>query len=43
MGEVNRLGRRGVLAAAVLLAVGVLILAAVAEPARAAFPGGNGT
>jgi Tol biopolymer transport system component len=42
MGEANRLGRSGVLAAAVLLVVGVLVLAAVAQPAKAAFPGQNG-
>jgi len=32
MGEANRLGRRGVLAAAVLLMVGVLVLATVVQP-----------
>jgi hypothetical protein len=42
MGEANRLGRRGVLAAAVLFAAGVLVLWAVARPADAAFPGQNG-
>ena len=42
MGEANRLGRREVLAAAVLLVVGVLVLATVAQPADAAFPGQNG-
>jgi Tol biopolymer transport system component len=42
MGEANRMGRREVLAAAVLLVVGVLVLATVAQPAGAVFPGRNG-
>jgi hypothetical protein len=42
MGEANRLGRSGVLAAAVLFVVGALVLAAVAQPTKAAFPGQNG-
>lgn len=42
MGEASRLGRRGVLAAAVSFAVGLLVLAWVAGPAGAAFPGANG-
>jgi TolB protein len=42
MSKTNRLGIRGVLAAAGLLAVSLLVLIAAANPAGAAFPGKNG-